>query len=439
VTVPPAAELSDDADEPAEPAGPAPVPLTEPRDGVPRPLVDPDELAEAIEVLRAGSGPVAVDAERASGYRYGQRAYLVQLRREDVGTLLIDPVRLPDLRELGAAIRDDEWVLHAASQDLPCLRELGMEPTQVFDTELAGRLLGHPRVGLGAIVEEVLGLGLEKGHSAADWSTRPLPEPWLRYAALDVEVLVELRDALEAELDEQGKRDWAEQEFAAIVAAPPPQPRVDPWRRTSGLHRVRKRRQLAVVRSLWERRDEVAKRRDIAPGRVLPDAALVSAALTQPRTEADLVALPIWGGRSLRRQTATWLPAIEQALALPDSELPALKTPQEGPPPARSWPERDPAAAARLSAARTAMAAIADEHRLPVENLLAPDTVRRLCWTPPGGPTPRAAEVAGYLRAQGARAWQVELAAAALAGALDRATRHLEVDEHVDAEPHHRD
>jgi ribonuclease D len=426
VSVPPAAELSDEA---AEPAGPAPTPLTEPRDGVPQPIVDAEELAEAVEVLRAGSGPVAVDAERASGYRYGQRAYLVQLRRADVGTLLIDPVELPDLSALGAAISDDEWVLHAASQDLPCLRELGMAPSRLFDTELAGRLLGRPRVGLGPIVEEVLGLSLEKGHSAADWSTRPLPEPWLRYAALDVEVLIELRDELAADLDVQGKRDWAEQEFAAIAAAPPPPPRVDPWRRTSGLHRVRKRRQLAVVRSLWERRDEVARRRDIAPGRVLPDAAIVSAALTLPRTEDELVALPVWGGRSLRRQTATWLPAIERALDLPDSELPDLKSPPVGPPPARSWGERDPAAAVRLSAARTAIAAIADEHRVPVENLLSPDTVRRLCWEPPGGPAPKTPAVAGFLRAHGARDWQVELTAAALAGALDRAERHLEVDD----------
>jgi ribonuclease D len=429
MTVPPAADLTAADAEPgdAAPAGPAAVPLTEPRDGVPAPLVDPAELAAAVQVLRAGSGPVAVDAERASGYRYGQRAYLVQLRRADVGTLLVDPTALPDLRDLGAAIADDEWVLHAASQDLPCLRELGMTPSRIFDTELAGRLLGHPRVGLGPIVEEVLGLSLEKGHSAADWSTRPLPEPWLRYAALDVEVLVELRDALAAELEEAGKRDWAEQEFAAIVAAPPPPPRVDPWRRTSGLHRVRKRRQLAVVRSLWTRRDEVARRRDIAPGRVLPDAALVGAALAAPRTEAELVALPVWGGRSLRRQTATWLPAIERALDLPEAELPELKTVADGPPPARSWPEREPAAAARLVVARTAVAAIADEHRVPVENLLAPDTVRRLAWDPPDGPAPPAGAVADFLTAHGARPWQVALTAAALSGALDRAARQAEV------------
>jgi ribonuclease D len=407
------------AAEPDEAAGPAvtAVPLTEPRDGVPTPLTDPDELATVVAGFAAGHGPVAVDAERASGYRYGQAAYLVQLRREDVGTVLVDPRALPDLSELGAALADDEWVLHAASQDLPCLAELGMRPTKVFDTELAGRLLGYPKVGLGSIVEEVLGLTLEKGHSAADWSTRPLPEPWLRYAALDVEVLVELRDRLAEQLDEQGKRAWAEEEFAAIVAAPPPPPKVDPWRRTSGMHRVRKRRQLAVVRSLWERRDEVARRRDIAPGRVVPDSAIVAAALAQPRTEDDLVALPVWGGRSMRRQTGQWLPAIIAALELPDGELPDPKTPHEGPPPARSWPDREPLAAARLSACRASVGEVADRIGMPVENLLAPDTVRRLCWSPPADP-PDLDAVAEFLRGHGARGWQVQLTAAALADAI---------------------
>ena len=420
---PPEAEPTD-AGTADLPESTGPVPLTEPRDGVPTPLTDPAELDRVVRGLAAGSGPVAVDAERASGYRYGQAAYLVQLRREDVGTVLIDPRALPDLAALGEAMADDEWVLHAASQDLPCLGELGMRPTRVFDTELAGRLLGYPRVGLGSMVEEVLGLTLEKGHSAADWSTRPLPEPWLRYAALDVELLVELRDVLAAQLDVQGKRGWAEQEFAAIVAAPAPAPRVDPWRRTSGLHRVRKRRQLAVVRALWERRDQVARRRDIAPGRVLPDAALVAAALTSPRTEAELTSLPVWGGRSMRRQTATWLPVIEEALGLAESDLPDLKAAHEGPPPARSWGDRDPAAASRLAAARAAVGALAERHRLPVENLLAPDAVRRLCWAPPA-PADEPA-VAEFLRTYGARPWQVELTAPVLAEALARPTPKAE-------------
>jgi ribonuclease D len=403
-------------DAATEPATPTAVPLVEPRDGVPEPITTQDQLAAAIDLLREGTGPLAVDAERASGYRYGQRAYLVQLRRAGVGTLLIDPVPLPDLSALGEVIADVEWVLHAASQDLPCLAELGLRPTQIFDTELAGRLLGYARVGLGSIIEEVLGFTLEKGHSAADWSTRPLPEPWLRYAALDVELLVELRDVLEAQLTEQGKRDWAAQEFAAIAAAPPAPPRVEPWRRTSGLHRLRSRRQLAVVRALWEARDDLARRRDIAPGRVLPDAAIAAAALALPKTEAELLGVSIFNGRSLRRSVATWFAAVDAALNLPEDDLPDLKAKYDGPPPARSWPERDPEAAARLAACRAAVAAIAADHTLPTENLLTPDSIRRLAWSPPD--TVTEAVVADVLRGMGARAWQVQLTAAALADAL---------------------
>ncbi|MGH8971380.1 MAG: HRDC domain-containing protein [Actinomycetes bacterium] len=401
---------------------PLPIPLVEPRDGVPVPVTTEAGLAEAIAALRAGHGPVAVDAERASGYRYGQRAYLVQLRREGAGSFLVDPVAVPDLTPLGEAIADAEWVLHAASQDLPCLAQRGMRPRRLFDTELAGRLLGYPRVGLGPIVEQVLGYSLEKGHSAADWSTRPLPEPWLRYATLDVEVLIELRDELAAHLDREGKRAWAEEEFAALVAAAPPGPRAEPWRRTSGLHRVRKRRQLAVVRSLWEVRDDMARRRDLSPGRVLPDAAIVNAALSAPTTEAELMALPVFGGRATRRQVGLWFGAVQTAHALPEDELPEPKAAHDGPPPARSWGERDPVAAARLAAARTAVAAIADEHGLPTENLLAPDAVRRLAWQPPEPAGP--AEVSEALRAHGARAWQIGLTAVALAKALERAARH---------------
>ncbi len=204
---------------------------------------------------------MALDAERASGYRYSQRAYLVQLRRGGAGTALIDPLPLPDLKALDAAIAEAEWVLHAASQDLPCLAELGLRPRRLFDTELAARLAGFERVGLAALTEQLLGFSLEKHHSAADWSSRPLPESWLTYAALDVELLTDLRDALDAELTRQGKSEWAAEEFAALVrtGARPPRVRAEPWRRTSGIHRVRGRAgagpgPLAVVRPRPDRR-----------------------------------------------------------------------------------------------------------------------------------------------------------------------------------------
>ncbi|WP_030687572.1 ribonuclease D [Streptomyces sp. NRRL B-1347] len=393
-----------------------PTPLLEPRDGIPPVVADQEALAQVIAAFAAGTGPVAVDAERASGYRYGQRAYLVQMRREGAGTALIDPVACPDLSGLGDALADTEWVLHAATQDLPCLREIGMIPSLIFDTELAGRLAGFPRVGLGAMVEGVLGYVLEKGHSAVDWSTRPLPEPWLRYAALDVELLVDLRDALEKELDRQGKLDWAREEFDAIASAPPAPPRKDPWRRTSGMHKVRRRRQMAVVRELWTARDRIAQRRDVSPGKVLSDGAIVEAALSLPSNVHALTALPGFGHRMGRRQLEQWQAAVERAKALPEAELPQPGQAVTGPPPPRSWADRDPAAAARLSAARAAVSELAERLNMPQENLITPDTVRRVCWEPPA---PVGVDsVAAALAAHGARAWQIAQVAPALTTAL---------------------
>jgi len=395
----------------------ASIPLLEPRDGLPSVVETYAALADVTGRLARGQGPVAVDAERASGYRYGQRAYLVQLRRAGSGTVLIDPIACPDLAGVDTALQEAEAVLHAASQDLPCLAEVGFRPRQLFDTELAGRLLGYPRVALGTLVEEVLGFHLEKGHSAADWSARPLREELLRYAALDVEVLIELRDALAAELAEQGKTEWARQEFAAVLAAKPAAARPEPWRRTSGIHRVPSRRGLAVVRELWTTRDRIAQAADLSPRRVLPDAAIVEAARLFPSSAGQLSRISGFTGRQARRHEKEWLAAIERARASADSDLPDATGGQvpNGPPPAHRWAERDPAAAARLAAARTAVAAVAEANTVPVENLLAPDALRRLSWDPP---QPSDTETVGLaLAAYGARPWQIELTAGPIASA----------------------
>jgi ribonuclease D len=398
------------------------VPLLEPRDGLPPVTDTASALAAAVEALAAGTGPVAVDAERASGYKYSQRAYLVQIRRQGAGTFLIDPIACPDLSALagdGPALAGAEWVLHAASQDLACLAEIGMLPPTrrddgtggLFDTELGARLGGHERVGLGPLVAEVLKLELEKGHSASDWSTRPLPEAWLRYAALDVEVLVEVRDIIEDELRAAGKLDWAHQEFDAVAGAPAPKPRAEPWRRTSGLHKVRRPRQLAVVRALWESRDELARKRDMTPTRVLPDQAIIDSALTLPATAAQMRTIPGFSGRMRSGDVPRYFEALTRARQLKDAELPKPgAAPNDGPPPVRAWADKDPAAAERLTAAREAVGALAAEYSLPVENLLAPDSLRRLCWTPPVV-DPSDEQVAAFLSAAGARPWQVELTA----------------------------
>ncbi|MER5997388.1 ribonuclease D [Nonomuraea angiospora] len=394
------------------------VPLLEPREGIPAVIADADALTEIVSRFAAGKGPVAVDAERASGYRYGNRAYLVQLRRAGAGTALIDPIACPDLSALDAAVAEAEIVLHAASQDLPCLLEVGFRPREMFDTELAGRLLGYERVGLGTMVETVLGLRLEKGHSAADWSTRPLPEDWLRYAALDVEVLVELRDVLHQELADSGKLEWAREEFAAVLNTPPPVPRSDPWRRTSGIHKVRNVRALAIVRELWTMRDRIARESDLAPGRVLPDAAIVTAALEGPRTKKALTEISAFTGRSARRHMGDWLAAVTRARGLPDNQLPQPSTPGDGPPPPNRWADRDPAAAKRLAAARAVVAGLAEQHHMPTENLLQPDAVRRLTWEPPEEITEET--VTERLRELGAREWQLSLSAHPIAKALGR-------------------
>lgn len=391
-----------------------PLPPLELRDGLPQLTQGEVDLERVVRDLRAGTGPIALDTERASGYRYGQSAYLIQIRREGAGSALIDPRAIPGLPGLAQALTGPEWILHAASQDLPCLAELHLAPTTLFDTELAGRLLGMARVGLGPMVEDVLGVTLVKGHGAADWSRRPLPADWLEYAALDVEVLIELRTELGARLERAGKLGWAEQEFAAVRDAPPPPPRVDPWRRTSGIHKLRSRRSLAIVEHLWVARDRIGQEVDTAPGRLLPDSSILAVATALPRDMDALRALKAFHGRGATRYQRAWATALADAWAVPERDLPPTALKGDGPPPPRSWPQRDPAAAARLDRARSALQKRAEELELPVENLLTPDLVRRLMWQPPedGG------SVAGVLSHAGARPWQVELTAGLLEAAI---------------------
>ncbi|MCB9417891.1 MAG: ribonuclease D [Mycolicibacterium sp.] len=403
--------------------GPEPTPLLCPAEGVPALSVTADDIAAAADRLASGTGPFAVDAERASGFRYSNRAYLIQIRRTGAGTVLIDPVNhggspIDALAPVAEVLAEDEWILHAADQDLPCLAEVGLRPPALYDTELAGRLAGFERVNLAAMVQRLLGLGLAKGHGAADWSKRPLPDAWLNYAALDVEVLVELRHAIADILAEQDKTGWATEEFEYLRCAEATPTRRDRWRRTSGIHKVRKPGALAAVRELWTVRDQIARSRDIAPGRILPDSAIVAAAMADPKTVEELTALPIFGGHKQRRSAKVWLAALEAARTNPDP--PDTAEPQNGPPPAARWSKRKPEAAARLEAARSALAEVAARVNVPTENLVSPELVRRLCWDWKETADTTGA-VATFLRDGGARSWQRELAVPALARALGTA------------------
>ena len=382
-----------------------------------------------------------MDAERASGFRYSARAYLIQIKRTDGGLHLIDPIAFGPghqlFSQLNALLNSDEVILHASTQDLPCLRELGINPVKLFDTELAGRIAGLPRVGLGPLLQSIMGVLLAKEHSAADWSARPLPKDWLTYAALDVELLVELRNHMYTILQDAKKLPWVEEEFASILNAPPAPPRVDPWRRTSGMHKIKRRDQLAVIRSLWIARDEVAAKLDIAAGKLLNDSAIVELAIAVPTNKKEFEkCLRLLGLRARWLENLQlWLDSIAAAVALPEDQWPTMRTNADTLPPIKLWRDKFPEKFAPLSHARASIELIAQENQIPVENLITPEHVRRVCWKPPIGATSTlsVSEVEKALAELGARQWQIDLVAPALAAALlEREPLPVEVEEVVE-------
>lgn len=372
----------------------------------------PSELLGAMESLRKGSGPLAIDAERASGFKYGNKAYLIQVHRRESEIFLIDPIPLSDLEEWSAFssfCNGLPWILHAATQDLGCLAEVGLVPTELIDTELGSRILGLPRVGLGAACEQLLGFRLAKEHSAADWSVRPIPNSWLNYAALDVDVLPELASVLLEQLGKTRKAEWASQEFENLLGFKPKPQSPDKWRTMSGLHEVKDTRRLAIARELWLAREALAEKLDVSPGRLVPDSSIVALVKSSVSSRSELSSLSAFNGRASRTYLDTWWEAYSFGLSTKD--LPDLKLPNTGIPNHRSWPTRYPEADERLKLLRPVILEIAEAEELPQENVLQPDLLRRLAWEPEE-------EVGEQLLSLGARPWQVELVAKKLSDAL---------------------
>lgn len=377
-------------------------------------IAEENGLQEAVAVLRATTGPIAIDAERASGFKYSQRAYLIQIRAVDSEIFLIDPVATPDLatskafQEFAAVLNNREWILHAATQDLPCLNELGLHPGAIFDTELAGRLAGAPRVGLGSLTESLLKFRLAKEHSAADWSTRPLPESWLNYAALDVDVLHELAGAVQDLLSQQGKLEWAAQEFAHLMNFKPKPLKIDKWRGITGLHKVQDRLSHEIARQLWTARESLAQKMDVAPGRLIPDSSILAAATQKPRTRPELAAMKSFSGRASRSYLDLWWDAVQSALKA--TELPSLKPEKtDAIPNHRNWVTKFPEADRRLKYAKASLIELSEKISVPLENLLTPEVLRQVSFTPPVNLSNETMSEALY--ELGARNWQVELSA----------------------------
>ena len=420
------------------PDAPVAVPLLAPALGVPEVVDTEEKFDSALRTLEKGTGPFAVDAERASGYKYSSRAYLIQIKRTEGGLHLIDPIPFGPGHELFSRLNNllntDEVILHASTQDLPCLREIGINPTKLFDTELGGRIAGLPRVGLGPLLESLMGVSLAKEHSAVDWSTRPLPADWLNYAALDVELLISLREKIYELLAGANKLKWAEQEFSAILLSPPAPPRIDPWRRTSGMHKIKKRDQLAIIKNLWIARDEIAQATDVSSGKLLNDAAIIEFAIHKPtnKKEAEKALRPIGMRARWLENLPTWLSAIDAAHNTPEDQWPPMKSGADTLPPIKLWRERFPEKYAPLTHARFAVETIAQELSIPTENLISPEIIRRICWAPPAA-SATGVDVQAVSEAMaklGARPWQIELVAPSVASALlEKEPREVPVPE----------
>jgi len=417
-------------------------PLITPRHGVPEVISNESDFEKLIAQLLNGSGPLAIDAERASGYRYSQRAYLIQIYRENGGLHLIDPIPLKDSKlweKFNKEFSAYEWVIHASTQDLPCLIDVGLKPELLFDTELGARIAGCDRVGLGPLAESLLELQLAKEHSAVDWSIRPLRPEWITYAALDVDILLDIRNSVEKLLTEQNKLKWAKQDFASILknyqnyvfsdAAKP-----DRWRRTSGMHKVRDRLTMAIVRDLWFSRDELGREMDLAPGRVLGDEAIIELATKRP-DNLEAVAKVI--GRRTRLEAPPinrWLNVLNLALKTPLDQQPELRVPSQSLPPIKIWKDRNPLGYARLTHARAALIELSTQIQIPTENLVTPELVRKICWQdPPASSSEYEDFVIEQLNKTGARPWQIELVTPAISAALSQ-TEPLIIPEPVEAE-----
>lgn len=376
-----------------------PMILHVPREGIPKLSVTPSQLRKAEQRLRSGTGRIAVDTERAGTYRYDHRAFLLQLRRAGSGTLLIDTETHRDT--VAAALSDvlaTEWVLHDASTDLPSLRELGLHPTRIFDTAIAARLLNITPYRLPDLCAYFLGVTMRKNHGAEDWSRRPLPRSWLNYAALDVEVLLELADACEAALIDEAKLDWAQQEFEYILHRPSP---TSTWEDSKPAGSLRRPQELAIAQGLWHQRDTMAKAMDVAPHRILPDKAIVAIAKARPSSASQLARLPEFP-RGLRHHAGQWLAAAQAGEA--QRPWPKAK-PHSSTPNPRTWKKQHPDTFALVHESEESLEALHADLNVHPDSILSRKAMRTLLWEV----LHRGEQPEQVMQKLALRPWQVEL------------------------------
>ena len=292
------------------------------------------ELESLFQRFR-GEPLLAVDTEAASFHRFHDRIYLLQLSTRQE-TAVVDPLAVTNLEPLAAVLRDPEVeiVFHDADYDLRLLRmEYGFTATGLFDTRIAAQLLNEPGVGLAALLERYFGVRLDKRFQRADWSARPLSPEMLQYAAADTHYLPALRDLLRARLLETGRLEWALEEFALATGARrlPSDTDEPSYLRLKGA-KAMPGRSLAVLKELYDWREQLARRTDKAAFRILNNEPMLFMAKAPPRDMAELRAVRGIGGDQAERRGQEILAAVERGLAVPEGQLPRIERTPRRPP-----------------------------------------------------------------------------------------------------------
>lgn len=360
--------------------------VTAPSEGTPQLIAGAAAIRQAADRLAQGTGWCAVDTERVSGFRYHNRVCLLQIRRAGAGTMLIDVESDPQATTdfMGRVLADTGWVVHAATSDLPYLEQLWLRPAQLFDTELAGRFLGFHRVNLAAMVEHYLGVRLRKNHGGEDWSRRPIPSEWLDYAALDVEYLLPLADAMRSELTQQHPKDeWVAEEcdyLTRVYRGYSPTPKS--WEDLKGVRRLRTSKQLQVARWLWQVREKLAQASDTAVSRLLPDKTLVALATELPTTVPKVMKTTGYPPR-LRRKARYWANQVDKALRTSRERWPEpfpIPTYRDKPPSRYTWSRYYPESFPALTMVREELVHVAAQVGIPVENMIQSSDTNEIVW-----------------------------------------------------------
>ncbi len=287
-------------------------------------IADTAALEDMLDTLN-GSGRICVDLESDSYHHYAEKIALLQIS-DGESIFIVDPFGV-DLERLSPLFEDAgvEKVFHDVDYDgRMILTFMGIKPAPIFDTMIAARILGKEKVGLADLLWEYFGISMDKGLQKADWSRRPLGREMLEYAALDVAYLIPLRQRLKDEIVAGGRADWAEEEFARLVANLEQMPEKGAhFSRVKGARELSPR-QLAVLQALLDWREEKAKSLDIPTFKVIGTERLLKVASLHPRSRRELERLKVLSERQVSRFGGEIIKAVEQGMRVPDPKLPGF-------------------------------------------------------------------------------------------------------------------